>query len=236
MGRKINPRGYRLGITANFRTHWFSDSRKQGEKYSDFIGEDIKVRQILDNNFKRAGISKIVLERTSNRIRIDIHTAKPGIVIGRHGTEIDQIRAKLEKETKKQIQLNVLEVSSPDLDAQLVAQVIAEQLENRVTFRKAMRTGMQTAQNAGAQGIKVKVSGRLAGAEMSRSEFYREGQVPLHTLKANIDYGFFEAQTTYGRLGIKVWIYKGDMNEQEWEAIQLVKKGKTPRKKKNVRA
>jgi small subunit ribosomal protein S3 len=229
MGRKINPRGYRLGITTDFRTHWYSDSKKTGDRYRDYVAEDVKIRKTLKENFARAGISKIDLERTRNRIRIDIHTAKPGIVIGRRGSEVDQVRFKLEKETGKQIQLNVLEVKNPNMDAQLVAQGIAEQLENRASFRRAMRTGMSAALVNGALGIKVKVSGRLGGAEMSRSEFYHEKQVPLQTLKANIDYGFYEAHTTYGRLGIKVWIYKGDLTEREWEALQLIKKSKKPR-------
>jgi small subunit ribosomal protein S3 len=157
----------------------------------------------------------VEIERTRDRVRVDIHTARPGIVIGRRGAEADRIRGELEKLTGKQVQLNILEVKNPEIDAQLVAQGVAEQLAARVSFRRAMRKGMQSAQRAGAKGIRVQCSGRLQGAEMSRSEFYREGRVPLHTLRANIDYGFYEARTTFGRIGVKVWIYKGDVTARE---------------------
>ncbi len=160
---------------------------------------------------ERAGISHVDIERTRDRVRVDIHTARPGIVIGRRGQEAERIRGDLEKLTAKQVQLNILEVKNPELDAQLVAQGIAEQLSSRVSFRRAMRKGMQSTMKSGAKGIRVQCSGRLGGAEMSRSEFYREGRVPLHTLRADIDYGFYEARTTFGRIGVKVWIYKGDV-------------------------
>ena len=169
---------------------------------------------------ERAGISKVDIERTRDRVRVDLHTARPGIVIGRRGAEAERLRGQLEKLTGKQVQLNILEVKNPDMDAQLVAQGIAEQLASRVSFRRAMRKGMQSAMRAGAKGIRVQCSGRLGGAEMSRSEFYREGRVPLHTLRANIDYGFYEAKTTFGRLGVKVWIYKGDITEREFARQQ----------------
>ena len=172
----------------------------------------------MATGLERAGISKVEIERTRDRVRVDIHTARPGIVIGRRGAEADRIRGELEKLTGKQVQLNILEVKNAEIDAQLVAQGIAEQLASRVSFRRAMRKGMQSAQRAGAKGIRVQCSGRLGGAEMSRSEFYREGRVPLHTLRANIDYGFYEARTTFGRIGVKVWIYKGDMTEKEFAA------------------
>ena len=165
-------------------------------------------------------MSRIIIERTRDRVRVDIHTARPGIVIGRRGAEAERVRAKLEKLTGKQVQLNIFEVKNPAIDAQLVAQGIAEQLTNRVTFRRAMRKAQQDAMRAGAKGIRIKLSGRLGGAEMSRSEFYREGRVQLQTLRALIDYGFFEAKTTYGRIGVKVWIYKGDMTEREFEEQQ----------------
>jgi small subunit ribosomal protein S3 len=155
--------------------------------------------------------SKVEIERTRDRVRVDIHTARPGIVIGRRGAEADRIRGELEKLTGKQVQLNILEVKNPETDAQLVAQAVAEQLSSRVSFRRAMRKSMQSSMKAGAKGIKIQCGGRLGGAEMSRSEFYREGRVPLHTLRANVDYGFFEARTTFGRIGVKVWIYKGDV-------------------------
>ena len=165
---------------------------------------------MMSKGMERAGISKVEIERTRDRVRVDIHTARPGIVIGRRGAEADRIRGDLEKLTGKQVQLNILEVKNPEIDAQLVAQGVAEQLSSRVSFRRAMRKAMQSAMKAGAKGIRVQCSGRLGGAEMSRSEFYREGRVPLHTLRANIDYGFYEARTTFGRIGVKVWIYKGD--------------------------
>src|SRR5690348_2793306 len=177
---------------------------------------------MLQRGMERAGISKVEIERTRDRVRVDIHTARPGIVIGRRGAEADRIRSDLEKLTAKQIQLNILEVKNPEADAQLVAQGVAEQLSSRVSFRRAMRKAMQTAMKGGAKGIRVQCSGRLGGAEMSRSEFYREGRVPLHTLRADIDYGFYEARTTFGRIGVKVWIYRGDApsTRAEREALQ----------------
>lgn len=214
MGQKINPFGYRLGITENHRSKWFSDSNKAGERYRDFVLEDDQIRKEMSKDLERAGVSRIVIERTRDRVRVDIHTARPGIVIGRRGAEAERVRAKLEKLTGKQVQLNIFEVKNAALDAQLVAQGIAEQLTNRVTFRRAMRKAQQDAMRAGAKGIRIKLSGRLGGAEMSRSEFYREGRVPLQTLRALIDYGFFEAKTTYGRIGVKVWIYKGEVLSQ----------------------
>ena len=181
---------------------------------------DDAIRKEMTKDLERAGVSRIIIERTRDRVRVDIHTARPGIVIGRRGAEAERVRAKLEKLTGKQVQLNIFEVKNPAIDAQLVAQGIAEQLTNRVTFRRAMRKAQQDAMRAGAKGIRIKLSGRLGGAEMSRSEFYREGRVPLQTLRALIDYGFFEAKTTYGRIGVKVWIYKGDMTEREFEELQ----------------
>jgi small subunit ribosomal protein S3 len=215
MGQKVNPYGFRLGITTDHRSRWFTDSTKKGQRYSDYVTEDIKVRAMLTERLDRAGVSRIEIERTRDRVRVDIHTARPGLVIGRRGEQAEVIRADLEKLTSKQIQLNILEVKNPDMDAQLVAQGIAEQLNARVAFRRAMRKGMQGALRSGAKGIRVQTSGRLGGAEMSRTEFYREGRVPLHTLRANIDYGFYEAKTVFGRIGVKVWIYKGDMTNKE---------------------
>ena len=224
MGQKINPFGYRLGVTESHRSKWFSDSNKPGERYRDFVLEDDKIRKHLSNDPKlgleRAGLSKIVIERTRDRVRVDIHTARPGIVIGQRGQHANEVRASLEKLTGKKVQLNIFEVKNPAIDAQLVAQGIAEQLTNRVTFRRAMRKAQQDAMRAGAKGIRIKLSGRLGGAEMSRSEFYREGRVPLQTLRALIDYGFFEAKTTYGRIGVKVWIYQGDMTDKEFAELQ----------------
>lgn len=215
MGQKVNPYGLRLGITTDHRSRWFADSTKLGQRYKDYVAEDIRIRLLLTERLDRAGVSHIEIKRTRDRVEINIHTARPGLVIGRRGQEAEAIRTDLEKLTKKQIQLNILEVKNPEMDAQLVAQGIAEQLAARVAFRRAMRKGMQGAERQGAKGIRVQCSGRLGGAEMSRSEFYRQGRVPLHTLRANIDYGFYEAKTTFGRIGVKVWIYKGDITNKE---------------------
>jgi small subunit ribosomal protein S3 len=220
VGQKVHPHGYRLGITTDHRSRWFADSTKPGQRYRDYVREDVQIRKLMSTGLERAGISKVEIERTRDRVRVDIHTARPGIVIGRRGAEADRIRGELEKLTGKQVQLNILEVKNAEIDAQLVAQGIAEQLASRVSFRRAMRKGMQSAQRAGAKGIRVQVAGRLGGAEMSRSEFYREGRVPLHTLRAYIDYGFYEARTTFGRIGVKVWIYKGEVTEKEFAAQQ----------------
>jgi len=207
MGQKINPHGFRLGITTDWKSRWYAD-----KQYADYVKEDVAIRKLLSTGLERAGIADVEIERTRDRVRVDIHTARPGIVIGRRGTEADRIRADLEKLTKKQVQLNILEVKNPESTAQLVAQGVAEQLSNRVAFRRAMRKAIQSAmRQAGVKGIRVQCSGRLGGAEMSRSEFYREGRVPLHTLRADIDYGLYEAKTTFGRIGVKVWIYKGDI-------------------------
>ncbi len=206
MGQKVHPHGFRLGITSDWKSRWYAD-----KLYADYVAEDVSIRRMLQKGMERAGISKVEIERTTDRVQVDIHTARPGLVIGRRGAEADRIRGDLEKLTKKQVQLNILEVKNPEIDAQLVAQGVAEQLSSRVSFRRAMRKAMQSAMKSGAKGIRVQCSGRLGGAEMSRSEFYREGRVPLHTLRADIDYGFYEARTTFGRIGVKVWIYKGDV-------------------------
>ena len=206
MGQKINPNGFRLGISTDHKSRWYAD-----KLYKSYVGEDVAIRRLLSKGMERAGISKVEIERTRDRVRVDIHTARPGIVIGRRGAEADRIRGELEKLTGKQVQLNILEVKNPEIDAQLVAQGVAEQLAGRVQFRRAMRKAMQTSMRSGAKGIRIQCSGRLNGAEMSRSEFYREGRVPLHTLRADIDYGFYEAKTTFGRIGVKVWIYKGEV-------------------------
>jgi small subunit ribosomal protein S3 len=207
VGQKINPHGFRLGITTDWKSRWYAD-----KQYAEYVGEDVKIRKLLSTGMERAGISKVEIERTRDRVRVDIHTARPGIVIGRRGAEADRIRGALEKLTKKQVQLNILEVKNPEADAQLVAQGVAEQLSNRVAFRRAMRKALQTSMRSPqVKGIRVQCGGRLGGAEMSRSEHYHDGRVPLHTLRADIDYGFFEAKTTFGRIGVKVWIYKGEI-------------------------
>src|SRR5512144_1763277 len=212
MGQKINPNGFRLGISTDHRSRWYAD-----KLYKSYVGEDVAIRKLLSKGMERAGISRVEIERTRDRVRVDIHTARPGIVIGRRGAEADRIRGELEKLTGKQVQLNILEVKNPEVDAQLVAQGVAEQLAGRVAFRRAMRKAMQTSIRSGAKGVRIQCPGRLGGAEMSRSEFYREGRVPLHTLRADIDYGFYEAKTTFGRIGVKVWVYKGDVLQSRAE-------------------
>jgi small subunit ribosomal protein S3 len=226
VGQKVNPHGFRLGITTDFKSRWYAD-----KLYKDYVAEDVAIRRMLQRGMERAGISKVEIERTRDRVRVDIHTARPGIVIGRRGAEADRIRGDLEKLTSKQIQLNILEVKNPEIDAQLVAQGVAEQLSSRVSFRRAMRKAMQTAMKGGAKGIRVQCAGRLGGAEMSRSEFYREGRVPLHTLRADIDYGFYEARTTFGRIGVKVWIYRGEAAQTRAEreaAAAALRAGQRP--------
>ncbi|WP_163508532.1 30S ribosomal protein S3 [Fodinicola acaciae] len=213
MGQKVNPHGFRLGITTDWKSRWYAD-----KSYAEYVAEDVKIRKLMSKGMERAGIARVEIERTRDRVRVDIHTARPGIVIGRRGAEADRIRGELEKLTGKQVQLNVLEVKNPEADAQLAAQAVAEQLSSRVAFRRAMRKAIQAAMKSpGVKGIRVQCSGRLGGAEMSRSEFYREGRVPLHTLRANIDYGLYEARTTFGRIGVKVWIYKGDVVQSRAE-------------------
>jgi small subunit ribosomal protein S3 len=208
MGQKVNPYGFRLGITTDWKSRWFEERH-----YKDFVVEDWKIRDYLMTQLEAAAVSRIEVERTRDRLRVDIHTARPGIVIGRRGAEADRLKKKLEEITglQNRIQLNIQEIKQPELDAALIAQGICDQLVRRVAFRRAMKRAIQTVQKAGAQGIKVQCSGRLGGSEMSRKEQYREGRVPLHTLRADIDYGFREARTTSGRVGVKVWIYKGDI-------------------------
>ncbi|MCT2587269.1 30S ribosomal protein S3 [Actinophytocola gossypii] len=230
MGQKINPHGFRLGITTDWKSRWYAD-----KQYAEYVAEDVKIRKLLSKGMERAGISKVEIERTRDRVRVDIHTARPGIVIGRRGAEADRIRGELEKLSGKQVQLNILEVKNPEADAQLVAQVTAEQLSNRVSFRRAMRKAIQSAMRSPqVKGIRVQCGGRLGGAEMSRSEHYREGRVPLHTLRADIDYGFFEARTTFGRIGVKVWIYKGDVvgGRREVESRSQAPQERAPRRER----
>jgi len=225
MGQKVNPFGFRLGVTTEHSSRWFAESTKKGQRYADYVVEDVKIREYLQGKLDRAGISRIELERTRDRVRVDIFAARPGLVIGRRGAEAETLRTELEKLTGKQVLLNILEVKNPESDAQLVAQGVAEQLAARVAFRRAMRKGIQGALRSGVKGIRIQCSGRLGGAEMSRSEFYREGRVPLHTLRSNIDYGFYEAKTTFGRIGVKVWIYKGDMTARELAVQQATQRG-----------
>ena len=207
MGQKVNPYGFRLGVTTDWKSRWFSD-----KGYTDNVIEDWNIRNYLMTELPHAAISRIEVERTRDRLRVDVHTARPGIVIGRRGSEADRLRAGLTKITgNAKVQLNIQEIKQPELDAALIAQGIADQLAGRVAFRRAMKRAVQNAQKAGALGIRVQCSGRLGGSEMARTEWYREGRVPLHTLRADVDYGFREAKTTYGRIGVKVWLYKGDI-------------------------
>ena len=208
MGQKVNPYGFRLGITTEWKSRWFASR----QEYVDNVIEDWKIRDFLMTQLPHAAISRVAVERTRDRLRVDVHTARPGIVIGRRGSEADRLRAGLTKISgNAKVQLNIQEIKQPELDAALIAQGVADQLVGRVAFRRAMKRAVQNAQKAGAKGIRVQCSGRLGGAEMSRTEWYREGRVPLHTLRADIDYGFREAHTTYGRIGVKVWIYKGNI-------------------------
>ena len=207
MGQKVNPYGFRLGVTTDWKSRWFSD-----RDYKAYLIEDWKIRDDIMTQLPHAAISRIEVERTRDKLRVDVHTARPGIVIGRRGSEADRMRGRLTKITgNHKIQLNIQEIKQPETDAVLIAQGVADQLAGRVNFRRAMKRAVQNAQKAGVLGIRVQCSGRLNGAEMSRTEWYREGRVPLHTLRADIDYGFREAKTTYGRIGVKVWIYKGDI-------------------------
>ena len=217
MGHKVNPYGFRLGFTTDWRSRWFSE-----KDYKKYLHEDIEIRRYMQQNLRHAGISHVDIERTRDRVRVDIHTARPGVVIGRRGAEADRIRAALDKMTGKQVTLNILEVKGTETNAQLVAQGVGEQLASRVSFRRAMRRAVNSAMKAGAKGIRVQCSGRLGGAEMARTEWYREGRVPLHTLRADIDYGLAVARTTFGVIGVKVWIYRGDVlpTREEREAEQ----------------
>jgi small subunit ribosomal protein S3 len=206
MGQKTHPIGFRVGISKPWQSKWFANRH-----YATWLHEDIKFRDLIKKRLASMGISHIDIERAATKVKITIHTSRPGLVIGKKGSGIDQLRTDLSKMTKNDVFLNIQEVRKAELDAQLVAENIAMQLERRVAFRRAMKKGVQTAMKFGAKGIKIKCAGRLAGAEIARSEWYREGQVPLHTLRANIDYGFAEALTTYGIIGVAVWIYKGEV-------------------------
>jgi small subunit ribosomal protein S3 len=207
VGQKVSPKGLRVGIIRDWDAKWYAD-----KNYVELLHEDLKIRKFVKDKLYIAVVSNIEIERAANnRVKITIFTAKPGIVIGRGGAEVETLRKELEKMTKKQVNINIQEVKRPELDAQLVAENIASQLERRIAFRRAMKQSVSRTLRMGAEGIKVQVSGRLGGAEIARSEWYSEGKVPLHTLRADIDYGFAEANTTYGKIGVKVWIYKGEV-------------------------
>ncbi|HEX7769570.1 MAG TPA: 30S ribosomal protein S3 [Dokdonella sp.] len=207
MGHKVNPIGIRLGIAKDWNSKWFANKRE----YAEYLGADLKVRELLKKKLAQAGISKILIERPAKTARVTIHTARPGVVIGKKGEDIEKLRKEVSAVMGVPAHINVTEVRKPELDAQLVAESIAQQLERRIMFRRAMKRSVQNAMRLGALGIKVNVGGRLNGAEIARSEWYREGRVPLHTLRADIDYGFAEASTTYGIIGVKVWVYKGEI-------------------------
>ena len=206
MGQKVSPTGFRLGITEEWRSRWYAD-----KDYAKNLANDLAIRKFLDKQLARAAVSKIEIERAGDKIKIIVTTARPGVVIGKKGAEIDSLRKKLEKVANGPVSIEVVEVKRPELDAALIAQSVAEQLEGRVAFRRAMRKAVQSARKAGAKGIRIQCSGRLGGAEMSRREWYREGRVPLHTLRAKIDYGFATAATTMGSIGVQVWVYHGEV-------------------------
>ena len=209
MGQKVNPHGLRVGIIKDWDSKWYADTKN--EEFSNNLVEDYNIRKYLKKRLKDASISKIDIERTRDRVKVSVFTAKPGIVIGRGGAEVEKVRTEVQKLTAKKLFIDIKEIKRPDLDAQLVAENIAQQLENRISFRRAMKSCMQRTMKAGAQGIKTSVSGRLGGAGMARKETYSEGTIPLQTLRADIDYGFAEADTTYGKVGVKVWIYHGEV-------------------------
>ena len=209
MGQKVHPVGFRLGITKTWESTWFA---RRG--YGEQLHEDIRIREFIKEKLFHAGIARIEIERAAKRVKINIHTARPGIIIGRKGTEVDKLKAELEAMTKKQVFVNIIEIRRAELDAQLVAENVALQLERRIAFRRAMKKAVTSALRLGAKGIRITCSGRLGGAEMARTEWYREGRVPLHTLRADIDYGAATSRTTYGAIGVKVWLFKGEIMPQ----------------------
>jgi small subunit ribosomal protein S3 len=209
MGQKVHPTGFRLGIIKTWDSRWYAK-----KSYSALLHEDIKIRKIVKERLTHAGVSKIEIERAGQKAKVNIHTARPGIIIGKKGAEVDKLKRDLESMTAKQMYINIQEIRRPELEAQLVAENIALQLERRIAFRRAMKKSVTSALRLGAQGIKITCAGRLAGAEIARTEWYREGRVPLHTLRADIQYGFAEARTTMGQIGVKVWIYKGEVLQQ----------------------
>ncbi len=209
MGQKVNPHGLRVGVIKDWDSKWYADT-KNGE-FADNLVEDYKIREFLKKELYAANISKIEIERTADRVKVNVYTAKPGVVIGKGGAGIEKVKAKVQKLTKKKLIIDIKEIKKPDLDAQLVAENIAAQLENRISFRRAMKSCMNRTMKAGALGIKASCSGRLGGADMARTEFYSEGTIPLQTLRADIDYGFAEADTTYGKVGVKTWVYHGEV-------------------------
>lgn len=214
MGQKVNPIGLRLGINRTWDSRWYAD-----KAYAKNLHEDFKIRAFVEDKLKQAGISRVIVERPAGKARVTIYTARPGLIIGKKGADIEGLRQKLQKISSSEVALNIVEVRKPDLDSKLVAESVAQQLERRVTFRRAMKRAVQNAMRAGAEGIRVNCAGRLGGAEIARTEWYREGRVPLHTLRANVDYGVAKAHTTYGVIGIKVWIFKGEIMAHDPSAM-----------------
>jgi small subunit ribosomal protein S3 len=222
MGQKIHPEGFRVGYIHDWKSNWFNE-----KEFSDYLNEDLVIREHIENKLAHAGLSEITIKKGSGEVEVDISTARPGIVIGKSGSEVDALRRELHKLTGKPVKVNIKEIKRPELDAKLVAQSIAEQLQNRVAFRRAMKRALTSAMRSGAKGVKVQVSGRLGGAEMARTEGYSDGRVPLHTLRADIDYGFTEARTTTGRIGVKCWINKGEVMPEGYRSEQDAEDGGT---------
>jgi small subunit ribosomal protein S3 len=220
VGQKVHPEGFRVGYIHDWKSNWFNE-----REFADYLLEDIKIRAHIENKLGHAGLSDIRIRKNKNEVTVDIHTARPGIVIGKSGTEVDALRRELHRMTSKQVRVNILEVKRPELDAKLVAQSIAEQLQNRVAFRRAMKRALTSAIRSGATGVRVQVSGRLGGSEMARTEGYSEGRVPLHTLRADIDYGLHEARTTFGRIGVKCWINKGEVMPEGYRTAETLDGG-----------
>jgi small subunit ribosomal protein S3 len=216
MGQKVHPEAMRVGYIHDWKSNWFTERH-----FADYLAEDVRIREHIVNKLAHAGLSSITIRKDANELEVNIHTARPGIVIGKSGSEVDALRRDLHKMTSKQIKVNILEIKRPELDASLVAQSIAEQLQNRVAFRRAMKRALTSAMRSGAKGVKVQVSGRLGGAEMARTESYSDGRVPLHTMRADIDYGFYESRTTFGRIGVKCWINKGEIMPEGYTGADL---------------
>lgn len=210
MGQKVNPIGLRVGVNRTWDSRWFAE-----REYADYLHQDVKIRNYVKDKLRSAGISKVIIERLAKKVIVTIHTARPGVVIGKKGQDIENIKKQLGKITKSDVQLNIVEVRKPEIDATLIAESVAQQLERRIAFRRAMKRAVQSALRLGAKGIRINCSGRLGGAEIARMEWYREGRVPLHTLRADIDYGVARSNTTYGVIGVKVWVYKGEISEND---------------------
>ncbi len=216
MGQKVHPESMRVGYIHDWKSNWFNEKH-----FADYLAEDVAIREHITGKLAHAGLSDITIRKDANEVEVNIHTARPGIVIGKSGSEVDALRKDLHRITRKQIKVNILEIKRPELDAKLVAQSVAEQLQNRVAFRRAMKRALTSAMRSGAKGCKIQVGGRLGGAEMARTESYSDGRVPLHTLRADIDYGFFEAKTTFGRIGVKCWINKGEIMPEGYAGADL---------------